>query len=53
VADSRKERMKKHRKLYTWLKKQIIELIEQEWYSQQIEGGLKFQNNPFVSHETI
>jgi IS30 family transposase len=53
MANIRKERMKKPRKLYTWLKKDIIKLIEQDWSPQQIEGRLKLENKPFVSHETI
>jgi IS30 family transposase len=53
MAMLRKERMKKPRKLHAWLKEQIIKLIQQEWSPQQIEGRLRVQNNPFVSHETI
>ena len=53
MANLRKERMKKPRKLHPWLKKQIIELIKQDWSPQQIEGRLALENKPFVSHETI
>ena len=53
MANMRKERMKCPRKLHPWLKKQIIELIEQDWSPQQITGRLKLQNKPSVSHETI
>ena len=53
VANMRKERMKKPRKLSPFLKKEIIELIQQDWSPQQIEGRLKLENKPFVSHETI
>ena len=53
MANLRKERMKKPRKLHAWLKKEIIGLIEQDWSPQQIEGRLKMENKPFVSHETI
>jgi IS30 family transposase len=53
MANIRKERMKKPRKLHTWLKKEIIRLIEQDWSPQQIEGRLKLENKPSVSHETI
>jgi len=53
MANLRKERMKNPRKLHPWLKKEIIELIEQEWSPQQIKGRLKLENKPFVSHETI
>ena len=53
MAQIRKERMKKPRKLHTWLKGQIISLIEQDWSPQQIEGRLRLENKPLVSHETI
>jgi IS30 family transposase len=53
MAMLRKERMKKPRKLVPYLKKEIIELIKQDWSPQQIEGRLKLENKPFVSHETI
>jgi len=53
MAMLRKERMKKPRKLHSWLKKEIIGLIEQDWSPQQIEGRFKLENKPVVSHETI
>jgi len=53
MASLRKERMKKPRKLSPYLKKEIIGLIERDWSPQQIEGRLKKENKPFVSHETI
>jgi IS30 family transposase len=53
IANLRKERMKQPRKLHPKLKKQIIELIEQNWSPQQINGRLRLENKPFVSHETI
>jgi len=53
MASLRKERMKKPRKLHPWLKKEIITLIKQGWSPQQIEGRLKLENKPFVSHQTI
>jgi len=53
VASLRKERMKKPRKLHQCLKKEIVGLIEQDWSPQQIEGRLKLENKPSVSHETI
>jgi IS30 family transposase len=53
AASLRKERMKKPRKLQPWLKKEIIGLIRQDWSPQQIEGRLKLENKPSVSHETI
>jgi IS30 family transposase len=53
MANLRKERMKKPRKLHSWLKKEIVGFIQQDWSPQQIEGRLKLENRPFVSHETI
>jgi IS30 family transposase len=53
MAELRKERSKKPRKLNVNLKKQIISLIEEDYSPQQIEGRLKLENKPFVSHETI
>jgi IS30 family transposase len=53
MAELRKERMKKPRKLSPYLKKKIISMIEEDFSPQQIEGRLKLENQPFVSHETI
>ena len=53
AAEMRKERMKIPRKLNSHLKKEIIELIKQDWSPQQIEGRLKLENEPYVCHETI
>jgi IS30 family transposase len=53
MANLRKKRMRKPRKLHPRIKKEIIELIHGEWSPQQIEGRLKLENKPFVSHETI
>ena len=53
AANMRKERMKKPRKLFAWLKNEIIGMIQQDWSPQQIEGRLKRENKPSVSHETI
>ena len=53
MANLRKERMKKPRKLFSWLKKEIVELIQKDWSPKQVEGRLKLENKPFVSHETI
>jgi IS30 family transposase len=53
VANMRKERMKKPRKLFPWLKNDIIGLIKQDWSPQQIEGRLKHENKSSVSHESI
>jgi len=53
MASLRKKRMKKPRKLHSGLKKEIIELIKEDWSPKQIEGRLKMKNKPVVSHETI
>ncbi|MDR0796902.1 MAG: IS30 family transposase [Tannerella sp.] len=53
MADLRKERMKQPRKLHPWLQKKITGLIMEGWSPRQIEGRLKIENKPFVSHETI
>jgi IS30 family transposase len=53
MANLRKERMKKPRKLLPCLKKKIISMIEEDFSPQQIEGKLKLENQPFISHETI
>jgi IS30 family transposase len=53
MAELRKERMKKPRKLHPCLKKEIIGLIGLDWSPQQVEGRLRLENKPFVSHETI
>ena len=53
MADLRKERMKKPRKLHTWLKKEIIAFIKQDWSPQQIKGRLMLESKPHVSHESI
>jgi len=53
MASLRKEHLKKPRKLHPWLKKEIIGLIKQDWSPEQIEGRLKLENKPSVSHETI
>jgi IS30 family transposase len=53
IASMRKERMKKPRKLFHWLKNKIIDLIKLGWSPQQIEGRLKLEKQPYVSHESI
>ena len=53
MAELRKERMKKPRKLLPDLKKKIISMIKQDFSSQQIEGRLRLEKQPFVSYETI
>jgi IS30 family transposase len=53
MAELRKERMKKPRKLHVYVKKEILSLIEQDRSPQQITGRLKLKNLPAVSHETI
>ena len=53
MADMRKERKKKPRKLNPYLEKEIVGMIQQDWSPQQIGGRLKLDNKPFVCHETI
>jgi IS30 family transposase len=53
MACLRKERMKNPRRLYPWLKKEIIGFIQKDWSPRQIEGRLKLENKPSISHETI
>ncbi|MGC3977229.1 MAG: IS30 family transposase [Paludibacteraceae bacterium] len=53
MAEVRKERMKKPRKLLPVVKKEIITMIQEDLSPQQITGRLKLENKPFVSHETI
>jgi IS30 family transposase len=53
ASEMRKERMKIPKKLNNKLKKDIIELIYQNWSPEQISGRLKLENKLFVSHETI
>ena len=53
MASLRKERMKKPRKLFSWVKKEVIALIEQDWSPRQITGRMKLEGKPTVSHETI
>ena len=53
MAEIRKERAKRPRKLTPWLKRQIIALLERQWSPQRIRGRLKLEGKPSVSHETI
>jgi len=53
MANLRKERTQKRRKLHPWLEKKIIDLIIQDWSPQQIVGRLKLEKQEVVSHETI
>jgi IS30 family transposase len=53
MAQLRKERMKRPRKLSPALKTEIVDLLGQEWSPQQICGRLRLKNRPGVSHETI
>ena len=53
MAEIRKERSGQPRKLKPGLKRQILQLLEQQWSPQQIEGRLKLRGEPYVSHETI
>lgn len=53
MAQIRKKRMKKPRKLLPYLKKKIVEMLQDDLSPQQIEGRLRLENKEFVSHETI
>ena len=53
MAEIRKERMKKPRRLTPLLRKKIIAMIQEDLSPQQIKGRLELENQPFVSHETI
>jgi transposase, IS30 family len=53
MAELRKERMKKPRKLLPELKRKIIAMIHDDYSPQQIKGRLAIKNEDFVSHETI
>ena len=53
MAELRKERMKKPRKLLPDLERKIISMIQEDYSPQQIEGRLRLKNQSFVSHETI
>jgi IS30 family transposase len=53
MASLRKARMKKPRKLFSWVRKGIVAMIEQDWSPQQITGRMKLKGQPCVSHETI
>ena len=53
MAELRKERMKKPRKLLPELKKKIISMFEENFSPQQIRGRLRLEKQDFVSHETI
>ena len=53
MADIRKERMKKPRKLTLHVRDEIISLIKEDLSPEQISGRLKLENKPSVSHESI
>ena len=53
MAALRKERMRKPRKLFPDVQKEIINMLEQQWSPQQITGRLKLKGRPTISHETI
>ena len=53
MADIRKERMKKPRKLTLHVRDEIISLIKEDLSPEQISGRLKLENKPSVSHEAI
>ena len=47
MAEQRKERSKKPRKLLPDLKKKIVSMIKEDFSPQQIEGRLNLENQPF------
>lgn len=54
LADIRKERLKRHRKLNKEIKSKIIkELSEEQWSPEQIKGRADKQGIAMVSHESI
>ena len=53
-ADIRKERFSAPRKLFPWVKKEIVRLlICEQWSPEQICGWMKRKGMEWVSHETI
>lgn len=53
LAEIRKERFVKPRKLNTVLKKEVVSLLKKHWSPEQIEGRFRLDNKLIVSHETI
>ena len=53
-ADIRKERFSAPRKLFPWVKKEIVRLLAgEQWSPEQICGWMKRKGMEWVSHETI
>ena len=48
MAELRKERMKKPRKLLPALKKKIISMLEEDFSPQQIRGRLRLEKQPYI-----
>lgn len=53
-ANIRKERFSAPRKLFPWVRKEVIRLLsEEQWSPEQICGWMKRKGMEWVSHETI
>ena len=53
-ADIRKERFSAPRKLFPWVRKEVVRLLtEEQWSPEQICGWMKRKGMEWVSHETI
>lgn len=53
-ADIRKERLSAPRKLFPWVRKEVVRLLtEEQWSPEQICGWMKSRGMDWVSHETI
>lgn len=53
-ADIRKERFSAPRKLFPWVRKEVVRLLtEEQWSPEQICGWMKHKGMEWVSHETI
>ncbi len=53
MADDRKHRFQKPRKLTPGVRNRIIILLHKDWSPCQISGRMKMLGRPMVSHETI
>ncbi len=53
-AEIRKERFSAPRKLFPWVRKEVVRLLrEEQWSPEQICGWMKRKGMDWVSHETI
>ena len=53
-AEIRKERFSTPRKLFPWVRKEVVRLLtEEQWSPEQICGWMKRKGMEWVSHETI